>query len=105
MLNATQIIGLGLSTINYDSFSKLTIRLGLGFDQFTIQNTAATTDTPRSKGARGGDDTVKIQHVGGETIVNGNAGFDTATVLIPGNPNQLVLADYAQLTFSIETLE
>lgn len=102
-LNATQIIGLGLSTINYDSFSKLTIRLGLGFDQFTIQNTAATTDTTLEGG--GGDDTVKIQHVGGETIVNGNAGFDTATVLIPGNPNQVALADYAQLTFSIETLE
>lgn len=102
-LSATQITGLGLSTIDYNSFAKLTILLGLGFDQFTIQNTAATTATTIAGG--GGDDTVQIQHVSGSTIVNGNAGFDTATVIIPGNPNQVALADYSQLTFSIETLE
>ncbi len=102
-LSATQITGLGLSTIDYQSFRRLNILLGQGFDQFTIASTEASTRTTIEGG--GGEDRVLIESVGGETIVNGGASFDTATVVIPGDPNLVQLADYAELTFSIETLE
>lgn len=102
-LSSTQITGLGLSNITFQSFRRLNILLGQGFDQFTILSTAASTDTTISGG--GGDDRVMIASVSGETIVNGDSGFDTASVIIPGDPNQVTAANFAELTFSVETLE
>ncbi len=101
-MTAAALTGLGLADINYSGLEKVTVNLGGGDDQYTVQSTPAGTRATVSGG--GGDDQLFVQSLGDRVVLSGDAGNDTATVVIPGNPGALTATTFANLAFNVETL-
>jgi acrosin len=97
-LTSASITGLSPAAIDYAGVGKLTISLGGGGNDFTIDSTNATTNTTLNSGAgsdivyiladagpttvntQGGNDTVNVQTTNGVTAVNTGTGSDAVNV-------------------------
>ncbi|HEX4999276.1 MAG TPA: LEPR-XLL domain-containing protein, partial [Terriglobia bacterium] len=78
-MTATTITGLGLGAgIVYSGIEHLNIDLGSGPDTFTIDSTAAGTETALN--TNGGNDTVHVRSIADLTTIHGGAGADTVHV-------------------------
>lgn len=98
-LTGDTITGLGLNDITYTNIENLTINLGSGSDQLTVESTSELTATIINSGL--GDDTVTLKSVGSTklTQIIGNEGSDEAILSIPDNPSE-----FGQLGVGVERL-
>ncbi len=114
MLTESLIRELGTADIQYAGIEFLEINLGTSSDRldFDVANSSTTRTTVRGGS---GDEQVFIHSLAkltdsatGNPIVtatiNGEAGVDRVTVVIPGNPNLLAANEFANLGFAVEEL-
>jgi 6-phosphogluconolactonase (cycloisomerase 2 family)/Ca2+-binding RTX toxin-like protein len=97
-LSNNTLTGLGLGEITYHNFEDVEVRLGHGDDEFVVNDTDAGAETTIFTGS--GDDDVLIRNIRDVTVVNGDAGYDTATVEMAGAPSA-----FADLGLGVEVLE
>ena len=77
VLTETTIAGLGMAGLAYGAVERLSIGLGSGADAFTIESTHEGETRLRTNG---GEDTVNVQSVSGDSVVDGGADDDTINV-------------------------
>lgn len=77
-LSATAISGMSPAVINYAGFATLAVKLGSGGNDFTVNNTNATTPTTVNGGA--GDDTIRILANASAMSVTTGGGADVIAV-------------------------
>ena len=111
-LTESLIRGLGTADIRYAGIEFLEINLGTSSDRldFDVANSSTTRTTVRGGS---GDEQVFIHSLAKLTLsgnpivtatIDGQAGVDRVTVVIPGNPNLLAANEFANLGFAVEEL-
>lgn len=95
------VSGLTSARVAFDGIEALTVALGAGNNLFAVDHALASTAVRIDGGD--GDDEFRVNTIGATraTVLNGQGGFDTATVRIAGAP---VAGSFTQLGLDVETL-
>lgn len=107
-LTNSQLAGPGVGTVRWSDLETVIANLGSGADRPTLNLVGTTGTNPANVTVNGGagDDTFFVQSVvTGNSVtasVNGDAGFDKTSIVLPGNPTG---SDFSALGFSVERLE
>ncbi|MFX1416741.1 MAG: hypothetical protein ACFFC0_08000, partial [Promethearchaeota archaeon] len=92
-----------VSSVFFMEIEKLDLKLGSGSDYLEIENTLAALET--AVFGYSGDDQVLIRRIGDNTYFSGEAGSDSLTVEIPGDPTASRHDSlFTSLTVAIEML-